>query len=153
MPNTYTQIHVQIVFAVKHRQGLLDKKWGEALRKYMTQIIQHHGHKLIIINTQPDHVHILIGLRPDQSLSELVKNVKQSSSKWINENKFINGHFEWQQGFGAFSYSKSHLKNVIKYIENQDLHHKKSTFKEEYIEILKKSDVDFDEKYIFHDPI
>ena len=153
MPNTYTEIHIHFVFAVKYRKCLIHIDWKADLYKYITGIIQKNEHKLIIINGIEDHVHILVGLRPTQSISDLMNDVKQFSSKWINENKLVKGKFEWQGGFGAFSYSKSHLKNVIKYIENQEEHHKKQTFVEEYKETLKKYEIDYKDEYCFHEPI
>jgi putative transposase len=149
MANTYTQIHIQLVFAVKHRTGLIEKTWKDDLYKYITGIIQGNNHKLLIINGMSDHIHVLIGFRPTQSLSELVQMVKRDSSKWINEQGFVKGRFEWQEGYGAFSYSQSHLSNIIKYIENQEKHHEKRTFLEEYRGFLEKFEVDFDERYIF----
>lgn len=107
---------------------------------------------MIIINGMPDHVHMLIGLRATQSMAELMQDVKAGSSKWINDNKYCNGRFEWQSGYGAFSYSKSQLPNVIKYIENQKVHHRMQTFLEEYKLFLEKFEVEYDEKYIFHEP-
>ena len=153
MPNTYIQIHIHFVFAVKFRQYLIQNNWKEELYKYISGIIQNNNHKLIIINGMPDHIHILIGMRPTQSISDLMKDVKQFSSKWINEKKFINGRFEWQEGYGAFSYSKSQLKNVINYIENQEEHHRKKTFLEEYKETLDKFEVAYELKYCFQEPI
>ena len=153
MPNTYTQIHIHFVFAVKYRDGVIHSSWKDELYKYITGIVQNNKHKLLIINGMPDHVHILIGLRPSQSISDLLQDIKGSSSKWINEKKFIKTRFEWQEGYGAFSYSKSQIKTVIEYIENQELHHQKKTFREEYLEILQKFEVDYDEKYIFHELI
>jgi REP element-mobilizing transposase RayT len=153
MANTYTQIHIHFVFAVKFRQRIIQSKWKEDLYKYMTGIIQNDNHKLLAINGMPDHIHILIGLRPAQSISDLMKDVKQSSSKWINENKLTNGHFEWQEGYGAFSYSKSQIGQVVNYIQNQELHHEKKTFREEYLDFLEKFEVDYDEKFIFKELI
>lgn len=153
MANTYTQIHIHFVFAVKFRDGIIQSKWKEDLYKYMTGIIQNNNHKLLAINGMPDHIHILIGLRPAQSISDLMKEVKQSSSKWINQNKLTNGHFEWQEGYGAFSYSKSQINQVINYIQNQELHHKKKTFKEEYLDFLVKFEVEYEEKFIFKELI
>lgn len=153
MPNTYTQIHIHFVFAVKFRLGQIDKEWKEQLNKYITEIIQSNKHKLLPINGMPDHIHILIGMRPTQSISDLMKEVKQSSSLWINENKFTKKHFEQQEGYGAFSYSKSQIDSVVKYINNQEEHHKKKSFKEEYLEMLTKFEIEFDEKYIFKDLI
>ncbi len=153
MPNTYTQIHIHLVFAVKYRDGVIQASWKDELYKYITGIVQNNKHKLLIINGMPDHVHILIGLRPSQSISDLLQDIKGSSSKWINEKRFIKTRFEWQEGYGAFSYSKSQIKTVIEYIENQELHHQKITFREEYLEMLQKFEVDYDEKYIFHELI
>jgi putative transposase len=149
MPNTYTKIYLHIVFAVKFRDCLISREWKNELYKYITGIVQNNGHKLIVINGMPDHVHILIGLKPDQSISDLMQDVKGSSSKWINEKGFTRGKFNWQQGYGAFSYSDSQLDNVIKYIENQEEHHKKKMFREEYLDILKSANVDYNEKYLF----
>lgn len=153
MANTYTQIHIHFVFAVKYRLGVIQSEWKEALYKYITGIAQNNNHKLLVINGMPDHIHILIGVRPSQSISDLMKDIKQSSSKWINENKFTKVHFEWQEGYGAFSYSKSQINTVIKYIQNQEEHHKTKTFLEEYLEILQKFEIEYDEKYIFKELI
>lgn len=151
MANTYTQIHIQFVFAVKHRQGVIQSVWKDELFKYITGIIQSHNHKLIIINGMSDHIHILVGMRPTQSISDLLQDIKGSSSKWINEKKLTKTKFEWQEGYGAFSYSKSQVKNVISYIERQEEHHKKQTFREEYLEALKNFEIEFDERYIFRE--
>lgn len=152
MPNTYTQIYIHFVFAVKYRNALILPSWKDELYKYITTIIQNYNHKVLIINGMPDHLHVLVGLKPTQSISDLMKEVKQFSSKWININNKTIGKFEWQEGFGAFSYSKSQLKNVFDYIENQEIHHKKKTFLEEYKEILEKFEVDFKIEYIFKEP-
>lgn len=153
MANTYTQIHIHFVFAVKFRDGIINSQWKNTLYKYITGTIHNNNHKLLAINGTSDHIHILIGLRPSQSISDLMKDVKQSSSKWINENKLVKGHFEWQEGYGAFSHSKSQINKVIDYIDNQESHHKKLTFKEEYLDFLKKFEVDYDEKFIFKELI
>ncbi len=153
MPNTYTQIYLQFVFAIKYRDKVIQSSWKDKLYQYITGIIQNNGHKLIIINGMPDHLHIFIGMKPNQSVSDLLQDIKRSSSIWINENKFIKGKFEWQEGYGAFSYSKSQIKNVIAYIENQEEHHKKESFREEYIDFLQKFEIAYDEKYIFKDLI
>ena len=116
-------------------------------------IVEKNGHKLLAINGMPDHIHIFIGMRPTQSVSDLLQDIKRNSSLWINKRGFVNGKFEWQEGYGAFSYSKSHVKNVIEYIRKQEEHHKKHTFKEEYLEFLKKFEIEYDEKYIFRDPL
>jgi putative transposase len=153
MANTYTQIHIHFVFAVKFRYGIIQSKWKEDLYKYIAGIIQNNNHKLLAINGMPDHIHILIGLRPAQSVSDLMKDIKQSSSKWINDNKLTNIRFEWQEGYGAFSYSKSQIIQVVNYIQNQELHHIKKTFKEEYLDFLEKFEIDYDEKFIFKELI
>lgn len=151
MANTYTQIYIHIVFAVKGRQNLISKDWKDEIYKYITGIISNESQKLIAINGMSDHIHILVGLKPDKSLSDLVRDVKANSSRFINERNWINGKFEWQTGFGAFSYNHSQLTNVINYIKNQEEHHKKKTFKEEYVEFLKSFDVDYKNEYIFDD--
>jgi putative transposase len=152
MANTYTQIHIQAVFAVKHRASLIQSAWKDELYKYITGIVQAHNHKLLAINGMPDHVHVLFGMRPTQSLSELMQDMKGSSSKWINEKRLAPGQFEWQEGYGAFSYSKSAIGNVIEYIKNQELHHSNKSFMIEYKELLTEFDVPFDERYVFREP-
>ena len=151
MANTYTQIYIQIVIVVKGRYFLIPDEKKENLHKYITGIIRNKKHKLISINGVSNHIHFLIGLNPVEALSELVKEVKRCSTNFINEQKWLRGKFSWQEGYGAFSYSRSQLDNVIKYIENQEKHHKKKTFREEYLEMLKKFDVIYNEKYIFED--
>ena len=152
MANTYTQIHLQFVFAVKHRDGLIISSFKEELYQYISGIIKHHNHKLIAINGMTDHIHIFIGMRPTQSNSDLMQDIKGSSSRWINEKRFLKVKFEWQEGYGAFSYSKSHVSNVIKYIKNQEEHHKKESFQEEYLKYLEKFEIPYDERYIFKLP-
>lgn len=149
MSNTYTQIHIHAVFAVKNRVGIIHKEWKDELYKYITGIIQKNDHKMLIINGVEDHVHLFFGMRPTQTLSDLMQDVKANSSKWINERGFVKDRFEWQSGYGAFSYSKSHIPAVIKYIENQETHHAKQTFIEEYKDLLDQFEVDYDERYIF----
>ncbi len=149
MANTYTQIHIQAVFAVQNRRCLIDKMWEDELYKYITGIIQNYDHKVLQINGMPDHIHILFGMRPTQSLSELMQKVKQDSSKWINNKRFVKGKFSWQAGFGGFSYSKSQITRVINYIQNQEIHHRKKSFKEEYLDLLDEFDIVFDKRYIF----
>jgi REP element-mobilizing transposase RayT len=136
MPNTYTKLHIQFVFAVKYRMSLINKEWKEDLNKYITGIFQQNDHKMLQINSMPDHIHIFIGMRPHQSISSLVQNVKTEGSKWIKTQKFCKGAFGWQDSYGAFSYSKSHVPNVIRYIQNQEIHHEKETFLNEYRKIL-----------------
>ena len=152
MAGTFTQMHVQIVYAVKFRQGLIQPDWEAELYKYTTGIIQKFDHKMLAINGMPDHVHILIGLRPKQAVSDLVQKIKANSSKWINEQGFLKHRFEWQEGYGAFTYTKSHVPKVIEYIRNQKEHHKKVTFREEYLKFLNWAEIEFDEKYIFKEP-
>ena len=149
MANTYSQIYIQIVFAVKGRQNLIAKENREELHKFITGIVTNREQKLLSIFAMPDHVHILVGMKPSISISDLVRDIKAGSSKFINDSKWINGKFNWQEGFGAFSYSKSNLDNVVKYILNQEEHHKKRTFKEEYLNFLKKFEIEYDEKYVF----
>lgn len=149
MPNTYTQLYIQIVFTVKGRQNLISEMHREELQKFITGIVSNRNQKMLAIYAMPDHIHILIGFKPNMSISDLVRDIKAGSSKFINDSKWINGKFNWQEGFGAFSYSKSHLDNVVKYILNQKEHHKKKSFKEEYLQFLKEYEVDFDERYLF----
>lgn len=149
MANTYTQLYVQVVFSVKGRQNLINNNRRDELEKFMTGIIQSRKHKMIAIYIMPDHVHILIGLKPDMSISDLVRDIKAGSSKFINDNKWVFGKFAWQEGYGAFSYSRSHIDNVVKYILNQGEHHKVKTFKEEYIDFLDKFDIKYDPKYLY----
>ncbi len=149
MANTYTQLYVHYVFAVQNRLNLISKNWQADLYKYMSGIVEKQGHKMYIINGMPDHVHILISMDPRQAPSDLMYHIKRSSSLWINENKLSMGKFSWQEGFGAFSLGKPQLSSLIKYIENQQEHHKKSTFREEYLQFLKEYEVEYDERYIF----
>jgi len=149
MPNTYTQIHIQCVVAVKYRDALIQSSWSDRLHKYIIAIVNNNGHKLLAINSMPDHLHLFFGMRPKQSLSDLIQLVKGDSSKWINSEKLVRGKFSWQEGYGAFSYSKSQTDAVVKYILNQKEHHLKKTFLEEYKEMLRNFDVSFDEQYIF----
>ena len=150
MPNTYTQLYVQCVFAVENRISLIHREWEEELKKYITGIVQNHKHKMIAINGIPDHLHVFVGLHPTQSISDLMKVVKGESSEWVNQNRFVRGRFSWQEGFGAFSYSRSQIDAVYKYIMNQKEHHKRTTFMEEYIDLLEKFEIDYDPRYIFH---
>jgi REP element-mobilizing transposase RayT len=136
MANTYTQIYIHYVFAVQNRICLIQTKWKDDLFKYMTGIVEKQGHKLLQIGGMPDHVHALVSMSPKQSPSDLMFNVKRSSSLWINDNRFVMGRFSWQEGFGAFTYGKSQIPNVANYIENQENHHKKRNFMEEYLELL-----------------
>jgi putative transposase len=150
MANTYTQIHIQTVFTVHGQDCIIKKPWKDELYKYITGIVQNHGHKVLAINGMPDHIHVFFGMRPTQSLSDLMQDIKGDSSKWINKKRFVNGHFSWQEGYGGFSYSKSHVDNVIDYIKNQEVHHRKITFIEEYQDFLEKFEVDYEERYVFN---
>lgn len=152
MPNTYTQIHIQYVFAVKYRKALISKIWKDELHKYITGIVQNHGHKMLQINSLPDHIHIFLGIRPHQSISELAQKIKTESNLWIKEKNFCDFRFHWQEGFGAFSYSKSHVDDVIRYIQNQEKHHQKEGFLDEYRRLLTAFEIEWNEKYIFKEP-
>jgi putative transposase len=149
MPNTYTQIYLHIVFAVRGRDSMIKPEHKEEIHKYITGIIQKRGHKMIAINSMPDHIHILIGYDPRMALSDLVRDIKRNSSNFINEKKWLKAKFYWQEGYGSFSYSRSQLDSVVKYITNQEAHHKKKDFRAEYLEMLEKFQVDYDLKYVF----
>jgi REP element-mobilizing transposase RayT len=149
MANTFTQIHIQTVFTVQNKDCVIRDSWKEEVFRYITGIIQNNGHKMLAINAMPDHVHLFFGMRPIQSLSDLMRDLKSDTSKWINEKKFIRAKFSWQEGYGGFSYSKSHVDNVIDYIKNQQEHHKKKSFIEEYLDFLNKFDIPYDERYVF----
>lgn len=148
MANTYTQIHIQTVFAVQNRQSLIKPEWKDELYKYITGIIQSYDHKVLQINGMPDHIHIFFGMRPSQSLSDLMKQLKQDSSKWINSKGLADRKFSWQAGYGAFSYSKSDVPRIIKYIANQEEHHKIKGLDEEYKSLLEEFKIDYDERYV-----
>ena len=151
MANTYTQIHLQLVFAVKYRASLISIDWEDELYKYITGIIQNKKHKLLQINGMPDHIHILIGYRPSEALPALIADVKSQSTKWINEHNLVKGKFQWQDGYGAFSYRKSDIPSIFEYIKKQKEHHynHQLTFREEYLQILKEFEIDYNEDYIF----
>ncbi|KAB1232277.1 IS200/IS605 family transposase [Chryseobacterium viscerum] len=149
MANTYTQIYIQIVFAVRGRQNLILKENREELHKFITGIVSNRGQKLFAVFAMPDHVHILVSMSPVISISDLVRDIKAGSSKFINEEGWANGKFNWQEGYGAFSYSKSSVDSVVKYILNQEEHHKKKTFKEEYLGFMEKFEIEYDSKYLF----
>ena len=153
MANTYSQTYVQSIFAVKYRLAMLNPSWEDRLQKYITAIVQNHRHKMIAINNVEDHVHMLFGLNLNQSVSKLMQIVKSESSVWINEQKFTKRKFNWQEGYGAFSYSKSQIDSVVKYIMNQKEHHKAISFQDEYHKILTDFGVDFDVRYTFKPPI
>ena len=149
MSGTFSQIYIQVVFAVKISEAMIQTSWEERLYKYVTGIVTNKGQKMLAINGIPNHIHFFIGMKPSCCLSDLVREIKKSSNDFIKENKFTKFKFFWQEGFGAFSYSHSQLDYVIAYIMNQKEHHRKKTFKEEYTELLKKFNVEYDEQYLF----
>ena len=151
MANTYHQLYIQVVFAVKYREAVIDNEWKSTLFGVIGNLINETGCKAIIVNGVEDHVHCFLGLKPVVSISELMKTVKAKSSKYINDNHLTKLRFEWQEGYGAFSYSHSQINTVYKYIANQEEHHKKQTFRKEYLEFLDKFEVPFDERYVFED--
>lgn len=153
MANTYHQMYIQAVFAVKYRKAVLHKDWRKDVFAVIGNLINETGCKTIIVNGVEDHVHCFLGLKPTISISELMKTVKAKSSKYINDNKFLLDRFEWQVGYGVFSYSQSHINRVYKYIENQEAHHNKESFKKEYLKYLEEYKIPFDERYIFEDLI
>ena len=149
MANTFSQIYIQTGFAVENRQSLITPAFKKDLYKYITGIVRNQGQKLIAINGVADHVHLLIGLKPAMALADLVRDIKSDSTNFINESKFVRGRFNWQEGYGAFSYGHSQLSRVIRYIQNQEKHHQKRSFKNEYMTLLRKFDIPFEEKYVF----
>jgi putative transposase len=149
MGDTYMQIYVQTVFAVKNRKVLIDLTWGENLYKYITGIVQNKGQKMLAINGMPNHIHFLIGMKPFCCFSDLVREIKKSSNSFVKENKFTTHPFNWQEGFGAFSHSQSQSDSVIGYIRNQKIHHQQKTFKKEYIELPDKFKVEYKNEYLF----
>ena len=153
MANTYTQVYIQFVFAVKHREALIHPAWKTELYKYITGIVKNNRHLLVAINGMPDHLHLLIAFKNEQSISSFMQDVKGSSSKWINDRKLIKGRFEWQSGYGAFAYSKRDVPNVVNYIQNQEEHHKRTPFKLEYEELLKEHEIDYNQRFVFHEAV
>jgi putative transposase len=149
MAGTYSQLHIHFVFAVDGRANLVQAHFREELEKYITGIVQERGHKLLAIYCMPDHTHIFVGKRPSQSESDLMRDIKSNSSKMIHDKKWIKGKFAWQEGYGAFSHSKSQVQKVIDYILNQPAHHQKKSFKDEYLEMLKQLEIEYDPRYLF----
>jgi REP element-mobilizing transposase RayT len=149
MAGTYSQIYIQIVFAVQGRQNLLQKEWRQEVFKYMAGIIRNKGQKPIIVNGVEDHTHVFVGLKPSKALSDLVRDVKNNSSNFINDHKWVKGQFSWQEGYGAFSYSHSQIGDVYNYILDQEQHHAKQPFKDEYMDFLRKFEIEHDVKYLF----
>ena len=149
MPGTFSKVYIQVVFAVKGRENLINKSWKDELHKYIAGIVKGKEQKSIIVNGMPDHIHAFIGLKPSMAISDLVRDIKNNSSNFINDKKFVKGKFSWQEGYGAFSYSHSHIDKVYQYILKQEEHHKKTTFREEYISFLKNFEIEYNEKYLF----
>jgi REP element-mobilizing transposase RayT len=149
MANTFSQVYIQTVFAVESRQSLIRPEFKEDLYKYITGIVQNQGQKLIAINGMPDHIHILVGLQPAMAVAALVRDIKSDSATFINKRKLVHGRFNWQEGYGAFSYGHSQLNTVIRYIQNQEKHHKRHSFRNEYMTLLRKFDIAFDDRYVF----
>lgn len=149
MPGTFSQIYIQIVFAVKGRQNLINSEWKSDLHKYIAGIIKNKGQKPIIVNGMSDHVHVFVGLKPAMSIADLVRDCKNNSTNFINERRLVRGRFSWQEGYGAFSYGHSQIETVYNYILNQEAHHRRKTFKEEYLELLKAFAIEHDERYLF----
>ena len=149
MANTFSQIYIQTVFAVSNRQSLIKPEFKEDLYKYVSGIVRNQGQKLIAINGVADHVHLLIGLRPAMALADLVQEIKADSTNFINKNRLVRGRFSWQEGYGAFSYGHSQLDTIIRYIQNQERHHSRRSFKNEYLTLLRKFDIAFEDKYVF----
>ena len=149
MANTYTQLYIQVVFAVEGRQNLIPKPHKEELHKYITGIVTERGQKLLGVHCMPDHTHLLVGLKPSIALSDLVRDVKNASTNFINTKRWVPGRFSWQEGFGAFTYGHSQLTGIINYIRDQERHHARRTFREEYLRLLKKYEIQHDEKFIF----
>jgi putative transposase len=152
MANTYTQIHIHFVFAVKHRHGLIHKSWQTEMHKYLNGIVTQKGHTLLALNSMPDQVHILLGFRPTEAISSFMKDLKAHSSKWINANRYVHGKFEWQSGYGAFSMSRNQIERVRTYIANQEKHHRQKSFTAEYRNLLQENNITFDPSYTFKMP-
>lgn len=149
MAGTYSQVYLQVVFAVKGRQNLIAPSWKNELHRYMSGIITAKEQKAIIVNGMPDHIHAFIGLKPSMRISDLVRDVKNNSSRFINEKGFLKNSFSWQEGYGVFSYSHSHIDRVYKYILNQEEHHRNKSFRDEYLEFLRQFEIEFKEEYVF----
>lgn len=149
MANTYTQCYFHLVFAVKYRQALIARSWKDDLEMYITGIVQNHDHKLLAIGAMPDHIHIFLGYKPTHLIPNLVEEIKTSSNAWIKAQKFCHQKFAWQKGYGAFTHSRAQLDTVVKYVRNQEEHHRRKRFREEYLEILSQHDVDYQEEYLF----
>ena len=149
MANTYTQCYVHLIFSPKNRDALIKKEWKSDLEKYITGIVQNKKHKMLAINCMPDHVHLFIGYNLNELIPDLVRDIKVASNEWIKNNNLSKFKFDWQSGYGAFTHSRSQLDTVVKYILNQEEHHKKRTFREEYLDILAKNEIEFKDEFLF----
>ena len=149
MANTYSQSYFHLVFAVKHRNALISRHWKNDLEKYITGIVQNHKHKILAINAMPDHIHILIGYNLNHLIPDLVEEIKTSTNSWVKQNEFSKYKFDWQRGYGAFTHSHSQIDKVVKYVMNQEAHHKKKSFKDEYLEMLQKNEIKYSDGYVF----
>ncbi|TFF38748.1 IS200/IS605 family transposase [Mucilaginibacter psychrotolerans] len=148
MANTFSQIYLQFVFAVQNRQSLIAKQHKEELHKYITALVQHRKAKMLAVNCMPDHIHLFVGFKPTILIYDFVKEIKVEN-EFINSKDWVRGKFSWQEGYGVFSYSQSHVDNVVNYVLNQEAHHQKKTFKQEYLGLLKKFELEYDERYVF----
>ncbi|RLD27488.1 MAG: IS200/IS605 family transposase [Bacteroidetes bacterium] len=149
MANTYTQMYVHLVFSPKRREALIKRDWKDELEKYITGIVQNHKHKMLAIGAMPDHIHLFIGYNVNHLIPDLVEEIKTSSNAWVKKNNLSKFRFDWQKGYGAFSHSRSQLDTVVKYVLNQEDHHKRKTFREEYLDILRKNEIEFKNEYVF----
>ncbi len=149
MANTFSQIYLQFVFLVKHRDALIAKVHKEELHKYITGLVQNRKAKMLAVHCMPDHTHLFVGYKPIASISDFIKEIKVESNEFINDKKWVKGRFNWQEGYGVFSYSHSHIGKVINYIKDQEMHHQKRTFRQEYHEMLEKFEISFEENYLF----
>jgi Transposase and inactivated derivatives len=149
MPGTFSQIYIQVIFAVKGRENLIGNSWKTELNKYISGIIKGKEQKSIIVNGMPDHIHAFIGLRPAMAISDLVRDIKNNSSNFVNDHKLVKGKFGWQTGYGSFSYSHSHIEKVYNYILRQKEHHSRKSFRQEYTELLNAFKIEHEEKYLF----
>ena len=149
MAGTFSQIHIQLVFAVQGRTNLIADSWREGLNRYISGIVTGNNQKLIVVNGMPDHLHLLVGLRPVMAIADLVREIKCNSTNHINQHGWVRGKFQWQEGYGAFSYGHSQIDRVYRYIAEQQRHHRKRTFREEYLQLLKKFEIEYDERYLF----
>ena len=149
MANTFSQIYLQFVFAVQNRQCLIAKEYKEELHKYITALVQNRKAKMLAVNCMPDHIHFFVGFKPTILISDFVKEIKVESNDFVNKKNWIRGKFNWQEGYGVFSYSHSHIDAVVKYVLNQEAHHQTKTFKQEYLQMLEKSEIPYEDRYLF----